>query len=151
METNDPEADPVFHFHFAQVVQARLPMPVLHEIFGGAFREQDVPGVAAIHHPLRQVDPGARDVGAIVDVDHFVDRAAVDSHPQPQFRMLFVGARELESALRRGFRIVAKDERHTVTRCEADELSRILGRADLLRPTHQYLQMLEQFALLVNE
>ncbi len=65
--------------------------------------------------------------------------------------MLLVCARQLEGALGRGFRIVAKDERHAVTRGEPDELPRILGRADLLRSAHHDLQMLDQFALLVDE
>ena len=39
--------DAMFDFDFAQVVQVRFPAAVLRQIFRGAFREEDVPGIAA--------------------------------------------------------------------------------------------------------
>ena len=43
---------------------------------------QDVTGVAAVHHPLRDVDAGAGNVGALIDIDYFVHRPAVNAHSQ---------------------------------------------------------------------
>ena len=45
--------------------------------------------ITAIHHPLCDVDAGARDVGLFVQIGDFVDRTAVNSHPDPKFGMFF--------------------------------------------------------------
>ena len=60
------------------------PMLKLLEVLRDPLREQDVTGVAAIHHPLRHVDAGASHIGAAVYIDHPVDRAAVHAHAQAQ-------------------------------------------------------------------
>ena len=31
--------------------------------------KKNVPGIAAIHHPLRDVDPGAGEIGPLVHID----------------------------------------------------------------------------------
>jgi hypothetical protein len=38
----------VFHFHLAEIVELRLPIPLLLQIFGDPLRQQDVSGIAAI-------------------------------------------------------------------------------------------------------
>ena len=48
-------AHAVFHFAFTEIVQKQLPMPMLLQIFGDMFGKQNVPGIAAIHHPLRHM------------------------------------------------------------------------------------------------
>ena len=58
----------MFHFEIAQVMQIRLPPAVLCKIVGYAFGSQDVPGITAIHHPLRDVDAGAGDVLSLVHI-----------------------------------------------------------------------------------
>ena len=105
----------MFHLTFAQIVQVRLPMPGLLEIFGDMFRKQNVPGIAAIHYALRDVDAGASDIRALVDVDHAAYRTAVYAHAQPQFRMRFQGAANFQCALDRLLGTFVKDERHPVT------------------------------------
>ena len=51
------QAQAVLHFALAQIVQARLPMPVLGQIFCDVRRQKNVPGIAAVQHPLRNIDP----------------------------------------------------------------------------------------------
>ena len=87
----------VFHFAFAEIMQERLPVWVLLEIFGDVFRKQDVSGIAAIHHPLRDVHSGAGNIRPLIHVDHPADRPAVNAHAQPQFRVL-LDARLISSA-----------------------------------------------------
>src|SRR5205814_4047565 len=48
-------------------------------------REQDVTSLA-IHHPLRHVNSVASHIGAIIDIAHRIDRAAVNTHPQLNLR-----------------------------------------------------------------
>ena len=52
----------VLHFALAQIVQIRSPMLILREVVGHMFREQNVSGVAAIHHTLSNVDSCSGDV-----------------------------------------------------------------------------------------
>ena len=65
----------------------RTPLRVLFQIIGHMLGEQNVSGVAAIHHALRDVDARAGDVGLFVQIGDFIDRAAVNSHPDLKFRM----------------------------------------------------------------
>ncbi len=108
------EPDAVLDLAITHVVQTRYPLPVLHQIVGDVLREEDVPGIAAIHYSLRHVDPGAGHIGSIVDVGDLVDRSTVNPHPKPQFGMLLIGAGELEPALHRRFRVGAENQRHFI-------------------------------------
>src|SRR5881396_2765297 len=67
-------------------MDVRLPSTLLREIVGDTFTHENVAGVAAIHHSLRDVDAYAGDVVAPVCILHMMDRAAVDSHPHRQTR-----------------------------------------------------------------
>ena len=81
VEIDQMKANAMLHFAFAKVVQTRRPLPILHQIVRHVLGEEDVPGIAAIHHPLRHVDPGPGDIGPPTDVGHFAHRSAVDAHP----------------------------------------------------------------------
>src|SRR6266516_769516 len=74
----------VFYLAFADMIKMRPPMFELLEVFGDPLREQDVTGIAAIHHPLRRVDPCARDIGPAAYIHHPTDRTAVHAHAQAQ-------------------------------------------------------------------
>ena len=52
----------MFHFHVAQFMDVRLPSTLSCEIVGDAFTHENVAGVAAIHHSLRDVNAYAGDV-----------------------------------------------------------------------------------------
>ena len=144
------DPDPMLHFAFAQIVQTRPPSAVLSQIFRHMFGEEDVPGITAIHHPLRHVDPGAGDVAALVHIDHFVDRAAVNAHPHRNFRMLPQRLGDLQRALRRLFRAVTKDQRHPIAGRQPDELS--VGRVAHLRcPEHDLGQLVEPLLLFFDQ
>ena len=70
----------MFDLCFADLVQLGLPLGVLGEIIGGARGEEDMSGVAAAHHPLRNVYSGTGQIGLIVYILDRIDRSAVDSH-----------------------------------------------------------------------
>ena len=74
VEINDADAHPVFHFAFAELVQIRLPARILFQIIGDMFGEKNVSSIAAIHHPLGDVDSRPGDVCLLVQVSDFVDR-----------------------------------------------------------------------------
>ena len=123
VEIDDADTHAVLHFACAKIMQERPPMFVLFQIFGHVFGEQDVAGIAAIHHPLRHVDAGAGDVGSLIDVGDLIDRAAVDSHPKLNRGMTLQRLRNLHRALHRRLGIGAENQRHAVAGRQADQLS----------------------------
>ena len=90
----------MFHFHVAQFMDVRLPSTLLRQIVGDAFTHENMAGVAAIHHSLRDVDAYAGDVFAPVCILHMMDRAAVDSHPHWQTRLRAQSLANLQGAFR---------------------------------------------------
>ena len=56
------QAHTVFHLKLADLMQERSPTGVFLQVLSHMLGEEDVPGIAAIHHPLRHVDAGARHV-----------------------------------------------------------------------------------------
>jgi hypothetical protein len=50
------QAQAVLHLALAQIVQVRLPVAVIGQIFRYMPRQKNMPGIAAIQHPLRDVD-----------------------------------------------------------------------------------------------
>ena len=73
-------------FVLAQIVKVWTPEPGLSQIFGHALGEKDVAGVAAIHHPLGDVNSGAGYVRSVVHILNLLDRTAVDAHAQANVR-----------------------------------------------------------------
>ena len=82
------DADAVFHFTLSEIVQVRLPLPILLQIFRDMPGEKNVARITAIHDPLCDVDAGARDVRLLVQICDRVHRATVNSHTNTKFRML---------------------------------------------------------------
>ena len=144
------KASAVLHFAFAQVVELRLPLAVLLQIFRHAFGEQNVPGIAAIHDPLRHVNAGPGDVGAAADIRHFAHRTAMNPHPDRDLGVLLERLRNLDRTLHRFLRIVAKDQRHPIPGRKPDEL--LVGRLRHLRSRqHDVGQLAHALLLLVDQ
>ena len=62
VEIHDRKPNAVFHLSFAKVMEVRAPVRIMLEILGDAFGNQNMSRIAAIHHSLRHVNPGASDV-----------------------------------------------------------------------------------------
>src|SRR5439155_13826820 len=82
VKIGDAHAHPMFHFACAKIMQEWSPLFVFFEVFGDMFRKEDMSGVAAIHHPLRHVEAGAREVGMTIHINHAARRTAVHTHPK---------------------------------------------------------------------
>ncbi len=91
----------MLYLAIAEIVQERLPVPVLGEIIRHAPREQDVPGVTAIHHPLRSVNSAAGDIGALVYIRDLVDGPTVNSHAHPNLPVSLQRLADLQRAMSR--------------------------------------------------
>ena len=73
-----------------------------------------MPGVAAIHHPLRHVNARAGHIRPFVHIHHSTDRPAVNAHPDLQALIVFERAADLKRTLRRFLRTLVKHQRHAV-------------------------------------
>src|SRR5206468_7450230 len=87
VEINQVEPQPVLHLTLAEIVQVRLPLPVLGQIFRYMPGQKNMPGLAAIHAALRHLHPRSLDVRLVVNIDDLIHWAAVYSHPQPDMRV----------------------------------------------------------------
>ena len=93
----------MFHFYVAELVKVGLPATPLSKIVRNAFTHEDVTGIPAIHHPLRDVDTDSGNVVALVRVLHLMDGAAMDSHPYRQTRLRAQSLANLQGAFDRLF------------------------------------------------
>ncbi len=105
-----------------QVAQPRGPLPGMDQVIGHVLGEENVSGIAAIHHPLRHVDAGPGDVGAPAHVGHLAHRSAVDAHPHRKFRVLLERFGNLERAPGWLLGAAAKDQRHPVAGRQPNQL-----------------------------
>ena len=97
-------------------MKKRSPARIVLQIFRNMFGEKNVTGIAAIHHPLGDVDSRSSDVGLFVEVGNFVDRPAVNSHSNAKLRMTLQCLADFQRAKSWRFRTVAKNKRATVAR-----------------------------------
>ena len=140
----------MFPFAFAEIMQIRLPLVVLLEIFCGMFRNEDVTGIAAIHDALGDVDPGAGNVRLLVQIGDFVNRTTVDAHAHPNLGMTLECLGDFLGAKYRCLRVVTESKRAAVTGRQSQQLSFSFSGAVLLGPPHDLAQLLYLSALLVN-
>ena len=56
VEINQVQPPPVLHFALAEIVQIRLPVPVLGQVLRRMPRQENMPDIAAIQHQLRDID-----------------------------------------------------------------------------------------------
>ena len=80
VKISNGDAHAMFHFAFAEIVQERSPLLVFFEVFSDVLRKENVPGVTAIHHPLRDVEASTGEIGVTVHINHAADWATVDAH-----------------------------------------------------------------------
>ncbi len=135
----------MFHFHVAQFMDVRLPSTLLRQIVGDTFTHENMAGVAAIHHSLRDVDAYAGDVVAPVCILHMMDRAAVDSHPHRQARLRAQGSANLQGAFDRLFHGTGENQRHAIARRQNRKLSCSLGLLRRFGAAHNLVQFLKRF------
>src|SRR5438094_5006019 len=110
-----------------------------------------MPGIAAIHHPLRHVDTGPSGIGPLVNIDNLIDRSAMDPHPQPNLWMIFYSSTDLDGAFDRCFRIVKKHQQHSVPRGNTNEFAVGSGLLNSRRASHDPLDLAHNPTLLGDE
>src|SRR5205823_3234502 len=125
-----------------------LPMAVLFQVLGHMFRDQDMPGVTAIHNSLRDVDSGTRNVGATTYVHHAADRPAVHPHPEFELRVFPRGTTDLQRTFHRRFWSIVEDQRHPISGRHRDEPPICLRGTEMFRFADDPIQQFQQPSLL---
>ena len=135
----------------AQIVQQRLPHPILREILCDAFRKENVAGVAAAHYSFGDVDPNARDVVSIVNIFDLVNRSAVNPHPQPNVWLIFQRSGNFHRTLHRFLGGLKENQRHPVAGGDANKFPSGLTFPKLRSVPNRIVELLDHLALLVHE
>src|SRR6266436_334628 len=70
--------------------------------------------VPAIHHALANVDSVPGNIHLVIEINHLIDRAAVNSHPQLDVSLTTQCLTDFERATHRLFRAAEKKQHHAV-------------------------------------
>src|SRR4029450_3561857 len=87
-------------------------------------RQENVSGITAIKHSLRDIDSRSCKVRFIINVGDSIDRATVNPHSQPNIGMISQGSAYFQRASHRLFRTAEKKECHPVSSRHSDEFAR---------------------------
>ena len=110
-----------------------------------------MPGIAAIQHPLGNINSGAGYIRFVVDIGDPINRAAVNSHPYLKLRMTAQCSANFQSASHRLFRAAKKKERHPIAGWHANKFVACFRSAKTFRCADDLIQRLQHFNLLVHE
>src|SRR5712692_7531354 len=141
----------MFYFAFAEIVEMRVPARKRYEIVRHAFRQENMPGIAAIHHALSHVDTGTGDIGPLVYIQDYIDRPAMNSHPQPNLGMIFYCRADLHCTFNWRFMIAKKHKRHSIAGWQANQFLLGFGATKSRTAFHNARQLAHDAALLCDE
>jgi hypothetical protein len=108
VDVKEVQAQAVLHLALAQIVQVRLPVPVLGQIFRNMPRQKNMPGIATIQHPLRDIHSRSCKIRFVIHIGDSIDWATVNPHPHLNVWMILKGPANLESTSHRFFRAAEK-------------------------------------------
>jgi len=151
VEINNVQPQTVLHLTLAQIVQVRLPVPVLGQILRHVPGQKNMPRIAAIQHPLRDIYSRSCKVRFVVNIGDSVDRATVNAHPHLNTRMILQSFANLECTSHWFFRATKEKERHSVASRNSIEFAACFRSAKRLRSVHDLVQLLQQLNLLIDQ
>src|SRR6266566_6423586 len=140
VEVNNVQPQTVLHLTLAQIVQVWLPVAVLGQIFRHMPGQKNMPGIAAIEHPLRDIYSGSCKVCFVVYIGDSADWAAVNSHPHLNVRMILQRSADLKSTSHRFFRAMQEKERHPVSRWHSTEFAACFRCSKTFGVSHELIQ-----------
>jgi hypothetical protein len=132
-------------------VQVRAPSTVLPKIVRYAFRQKNVPGIAAGHHPLGKVNTSSGQISSIIDISNFIHRATMNSHPQSNLGMALQRLADFQRAPNRSFRVIEEDKGHPVSHWKPKQPVRRCRTPELIRVAHDFIQLLLRPPLVVDQ
>src|SRR5206468_7659287 len=141
----------VFYLGITKVMQMPLPVAELFQIFRHVLGEQDVTGIAAIHHPLGNINSGPGNVGPTAYIHDAADRATMHTHAQFEFGVFLQRAADFERAFNRRFGGVVKYQGHTVARWNRNQPIIDFRSLKLLSAAYYLVEYFEQSPLLIDQ
>src|SRR4029453_4919473 len=142
VEINNVQPQTVLHLTLAQIVQVRLPVPVLGQILRHVPGQKNMPGIAAIQHPLRDIYSRSCKVRFVVNIGDLIDRANMNSHPHLNTRTILQGFANFECTSHWFLRATEEKERHPIASGQPDEFTARLGRPETFGIPHDPIQLL---------
>src|SRR5438094_7678255 len=94
--------------------------PYLLKVLRHTLREQDVPAVATIHDPLRDVNADSRSVSAIIEVRDCTHRTAVYPHAHEHLRKPLQLPADFQCTLDRLLRAIVENQGHAIPGWDLD-------------------------------
>ena len=141
----------MLYLAITEVVQVRLPMSVLRQIFRHALRDKNMAGVTTIHDALGHVDASPGDVGPVVHIGHPSYRSAMNAHPYLQFRMTSQLLAGLHRASDWRIRSGGKGERHSVSSRQPDQFSGGFRGAERIGAANDLIELMQRLVLFVYQ
>src|SRR5260370_4501707 len=108
-------------------------------------------GVPAIPHSLADVDSGPGNIHLVIDINHLVDRAAVNSHPYLDMRMTVQSLTDFERATHRLFRAAEKKQHHAVPSWQTNQFSTGFRIPETFCSANNSIELVHQLNLLVDQ
>src|SRR5262245_27264400 len=114
-------------------------------------RQENMSGITAIKHSLRDVDSRSCKVRFVVNIGNAIDRTTVNPHPQPNMRMILQDSADLQSAAYRFLRTVRKKQGHPVSRLHSIERAVSFRSPKTFGASDDLIEFLQQFNLLGHD
>ena len=70
-----------------QCLISGLKVSIVFQVFCEMLGKENMSGIAAIHDPLRHINSSPEEIGLIVDIRDWIDRATVNAHAYVKSRM----------------------------------------------------------------
>ena len=141
----------MLHLALAQIVQVRLPMPVIGQIFRHMSGQKNVSGIATLQHALRDIHSRSCKVRFVIHIDDSIDWSTVNPHSYLDVAMILQGPANLESTSHWFLGTLKEKERHPIACRHSTEFAACLRCLKTFRISHDLIQFLENFDLLVDE
>src|SRR5216683_2515192 len=108
-------------------------------------------GVPTIHHALADVDPGPCNIDLVIHVNHLIDRAAVNSHPQLDLRLTAQSLTDFQRATHRLFRAAEKKQHHAVPSWQTNQFSTGFRIPETFCSANNSIELVHQLNLLIDQ
>src|SRR5438105_2408482 len=108
-------------------------------------------GVPAIHHSLADIDSGPGDIHLVIEINHLIDRAAVNSHPQLDMRLTAQRLTDFERATHRLFRAAEKKQHHAVPGGQTNQFSTGFRIPETFCSANNSIEVVHYLNLLIDQ
>src|SRR5947199_10133827 len=99
-------------------------------------------GVPTIHHSLADIDSGPGNIDLVIDINHLIDRATMNSHPQLDMSLTAQSLTDFQRAKHRLFRAAEKKQHHPVSSWQTSQVSTVFRIPEGFWSTQHWFELL---------